>query len=435
MPDFILIGNGIAANSAAQRIHDLARDARIVMVTDEDEPYYSRCALMYYVMDHCKKSDIYIADRRYYSEIGAELVVDVVAGVRAEESVVEFRDGGERRYDGLLIASGALPRRLGVPGEEADGVFDFVTLADADAIRDRLKTARRGVVIGGGLIGAEAVEVLYELGIAAEWLIREEYFYPIFCSRDQSLIVQERFTSHGVRVHTGRNIAGFEVSDDGNVAAVVDDHGESHPADIVIRSIGVEPNIGFLEGSGIETGVGVKVDDHLRTNVANVWAAGDCAELCGQETGRPLIEKLWYTAQPQGWVAGENMAGGDATYRTVTQYQSAMFMDLDFCSYGEMPAPWNTYEGEVVDPENGEDSLWLIHDGEVVVGASFLGTALTKEDIEHMVGERMPVARARALAERVLRPKRYDRAPVSRIAPKRRWSRRPNFWPAWLGGR
>jgi NAD(P)H-nitrite reductase large subunit len=269
---------------------------------------------------------------------------------------------------------------------------------------------------------------------AAGWLIREDLFYPGFCSPGQSLIIQDRFARHGVGMHMGRTVRHFETGGDGSVAAVVDDRGQRHEAGIVIRCIGVEPNIAFLAGSGIETGLGVRVDERLRTNVANVWAAGDCAEIGLNGGGRPVVEQLWYTAQPQGWVAGENMAGQSAAYDPAPPYLSAMFMDLDFCACGEMPAPWNSHREETVDPGNGRDSLRLVHDGQVVVGASCLGTALTKEDVEHMVAERLPIAEARAAASAVLRPKRYDRAPVSRIAQVLRWSRRPHLWPAWRGG-
>ncbi len=433
MEDFLLIGNGIAANSAARRLRDLAPDCRITMVTDEAEPYYSRCALMYYVMGHCGKRDTHIADRWYYSDLEAGLIVDDVVAVRAGDSTVELRERGERPYDGLLIACGAVGRLLGVPGEDARGIHSFLTLRDADAVRTQLRGARRGVVIGGGLIGAEAAEVLHELGVSVDWLIREEFFYPVFCSTEQSLIIKARCEGHGVRMHMGCRVTQFDVGADGSVQAVVGDQGARYEADVVIRAIGVAPNVGFLEGSGIETGSGVKVDDRLQTTVENVWAAGDCAEIDLPGRGRSVIEKLWYTAQPQGWVAGENMAGGERRYEPATLYQSAMFMDLDFCSYGDMPAPWNSYEEESVDARNGEDCLRLVHDGGVVVGASFLGKALTKEDIEHLVVERRPLAEARAAAAAVLRGRGYDRAPVSRLSPRRAWSRRPNLWPTGEG--
>ncbi|MBM3501383.1 MAG: hypothetical protein FJX74_22240, partial [Armatimonadetes bacterium] len=191
-----------------------------------------------------------------------------------------------------------------------------------------------------------------------------------------------------------------------------------------------DPNIAFLAGSGIDTDVGVIVDQSLRTNVPNIFAAGDCAELRPADGRKPLVQKLWYTSQPQGWVAGENMAGGAAAYDPGLDYQSAMFMDLDFCSVGEMPARHADYpREETVTSQNGVDSLRLVHDGETVVGASFLGTALTKEDIEYWVVTRAPLAEALEAAGRVLRPRRYDRGPVSRVAPRRQWSRLPNLWP------
>jgi hypothetical protein len=175
------------------------------------------------------------------------------------------------------------------------------------------------------------------------------------------------------------------------------------------------------------------VDGRLRTNVENVWAAGDCAEIHLPGQDRPTIQKLWYTAQPQGWIAGENMTRGEALYDPGSVYQTAMFMDLDFAQYGDVPAPGNALDETSINSPNGVDSLRIVHDGETVVGASFLGTGLTKEDIESMVADRWPLPQAREAAERLLGgTRKRDRAPKSRVDQKRSWSRRPRLWPAWL---
>jgi NAD(P)H-nitrite reductase large subunit len=213
------------------------------------------------------------------------------------------------------------------------------------------------------------------------------------------------------------------------VAAVIDSAGDRYEADMVVRAIGVEPNIDFLAGADVPTRAGVLVDEHLKSGAPDVWAAGDCAEIQFPGQERTVIHKLWYTAQPQGWVAGENMAGGEATYQLTFQYQSAMFMDLDFCSYGEMPTSHNDLREENLTAANGLDAIRLVHDGTLVVGASFLGRALTKEDIEHMATSGMALDEARAAVDRVFSDRYGDRAPRSRIAEPRRLSRRPYFWP------
>jgi len=163
MTRYVFIGNSMAAHSAATRIHSLDPRSPITFVTDEPYPYYSRCALMYYVMEHCWKRDIFIADDEHYRRLNAELVFDTVIGVDTSQREVLLLSGQAMGYDKLCVCTGAAPRRLGVPNEDAEGVQDFIRLEDADSILRESAHAKRAVVIGGGLIGAEAAEVFHEL--------------------------------------------------------------------------------------------------------------------------------------------------------------------------------------------------------------------------------------------------------------------------------
>ncbi len=429
MTNYVIIGNSVAANAAARRIHDLDPESPITMVSDEPEPYYSRCGLMYYVMDHCWRRDLYIADQEHYRRMNATLVHDKVTGVNAGAHELQLESGDTMPYDKLLIASGTRGNRLGVENEDADGIHDFVTLADADKILAETRTARRAMVIGGGLIGAEAAEVLHALKVPTSFLIREDYFFPILCSELQGRCVEERFAHHNVSMHLQRLVDRFEVNEAGHVSAVIDDAGDRYEVDLVVRSIGVSAAMEFLDGSGIESDRGILVDECMRTSDADVFAAGDCAEIKFPGQERTVIQKLWYTAQPMGWVAGEMMTGGECHYEQTTPYTSAMFMDLDFCSHGEVPAPWNDYEEHNIEAPNGLDCLRLVHEDERLVGATFLGTALTKEDLEHMVSTSMTLSAAIASVQRVFGDKVSDRAPRARIGERRRLSRRPPFWP------
>jgi len=230
-------------------------------------------------------------------------------------------------------------------------------------------------------------------------------------------------------MHIRATIAAIEPDEQGRIRAVIDSDGERLETDLLVRAIGVEPAIGWLEGSEVATGRGVVVDERLANAAPDVYAAGDCAEVRRPGEERGVIDKLWYTARPMGWVAGENMAGGNAIYEELPQFQTAMFMDLDFASCGEMPDERNGLQEHNLTAPNAYDSVMLVHDGERVRGCSFLGRALTKEDIEHLVEERMPLADAITACARVLDGQMYDRAPLSRIAERERLSRRPGLWP------
>ncbi len=429
MTRYVIIGDSIAGNSAAARIRALDPDGTITILSKEQDPYYSRCALMYYAMDHCSRSDIHIADTGHYRRMNATVVRQRAVGVDTIEHTVALEDGARIEYDKLLIATGADARKMGIEGEDAAGVHDFVTLQDAENIVREAPQCRRAVVTGGGLIGAEVAEVFHELGVPCDFFVRESYYYHNFCSNAQSRIIEDRFRQLGIRLHVRKTINSIEKDASGRIAAIVDDTGDRLECDMLVRSIGVEPAIGFLRDSGVATDTGVLADDRMKNPAEDVWTAGDCAEVRFPGEERTRIIKLWYVAQPQGWVAGENMTGGNVRYELPVQYQAAMFMDLDFCSYGEMPSDHNDLEEHSITAPNGVDSVMLVHDGTRLMGASLLGTALTKEDIEHLVTSQIPLAEAVATVTGIFGGTLYDRAPRSRITEHRPASRRPDYWP------
>ena len=210
MANYLIIGNSVAANAAAARLHCLDPHGAITMVTDEPEPYYSRCALMYYAMDHCHKRDTYLADPVHYRRLNARLVHAKATAVDTQAQLVALEDGGELSYDRLLIASGSVGRRLDVPGESCAGLHEFITLTDATAVVESSRGARRALVVGGGLIGAEAAEVFHVLGLETAYLVREPHFYARFCSPEQGEIVRRHFQEQGLALLTERSVTAFE---------------------------------------------------------------------------------------------------------------------------------------------------------------------------------------------------------------------------------
>ena len=207
MTKYLIIGNSVAANAAAARLHSLDPHGVITLVTDEPEPYYSRCALMYYAMDHCHKRDTYLADPVHYRRLNARLVHAKATAVDTQTQLVGLEDGGELSYDRLLIASGSVGRRLDVPGESCAGLHEFITLTDATAVVESSRGARRALVVGGGLIGAEAAEVFHVLGLETAYLVREPHFYARFCSPEQGEIVRRHFEEQGLALLTERTSA------------------------------------------------------------------------------------------------------------------------------------------------------------------------------------------------------------------------------------
>jgi NADPH-dependent 2,4-dienoyl-CoA reductase/sulfur reductase-like enzyme len=194
--------------------------------------------------------------------------------------------------------------------------------------------ARRPAVVGGGLIGIEAVEVALAAGLRPQFFIREEWFWPIALEPREADWISRRMADHGVEVHLEHDLQVLETDSEGNVEAVRTNHGR-YESDCVVVAIGVMPNTQWLARSAIELDErgGIVVDEGLRTSAPDVFAAGDCASVRWFDgTRRP--EQLWYTARDQGRVAGRGLLGDTPRYDRGTWYNSAKLMDIEYTTAG-----------------------------------------------------------------------------------------------------
>jgi NADPH-dependent 2,4-dienoyl-CoA reductase/sulfur reductase-like enzyme len=316
--------------------------------------------------------DIEPLERDAYERLRFRRVRARATGIDVIERRVSLAGGGDPvAYDRLLIASGSRARSAPWPGSDACGVGHFVTMQDLDwyerevhggasrgggpprpdahasassedspyrfreaAAQRRAQLARQPAVIGGGLIGIEAVEVAVAAGLRPRFFIREEWFWPIALESRESDWIAERLAQHGVEVHLEHEIEALEADADGNVAAVRTNQGR-YQTDCVVVAIGVTPNTEWLAGSGIELDErgGIVVDEGQRTSAADVFAAGDCASVRWFDgTRRP--EQLWYTARDQGRIAGRRLLGDAPRYERGTWYNSAKLMDIEYTTAG-----------------------------------------------------------------------------------------------------
>ena len=387
-------------------------DWPITVVSEESDHFFSRTALMWVFSGQMSHRDIEPLERDAYVRLGFQRVRARAIGVDVARRELVLA-GGHRPlpYDRLLIATGSRPRPGPWEGAEARGVGHFVTLQDlewyerellgdeaagarpprADAHLDAttpdspyrfrdVASERRGslsqqpAVIGGGLIGIEAVEVAVAAGLRPHFFIREEWFWPIALDSRESRWISDRMREHGVEVHLQHEVEAVEVDGEGSVSAVRTDHGRFE-ADSVVVAIGVVPNTEWLEGSDIarDSRGGVVVDDALRTSADGVFAAGDCASVRWFD-GSQRPEQLWYTARDQGRVAARAMLGDGARYVRGTWYNSAKLMDVEYTTAGlvnfdlEGETNWFFEEQGAV-----RSTTRIVCQGERVVGFNLLG--------------------------------------------------------------
>jgi len=319
----VIIGADAAGMSAAAEARRADPRLRIVAFDRGGVASYSQCGLPYLIGGLVPDTSRLIArtvEQFARQDIEVRLGHDVIA-IDPARQVVQVRDlaGGAARaepYDRLVIATGASPVWLSAPGLDLDGVFTLDVLEDAIALQTYLKRRRpqKAVVVGAGYIGLEVVENLALRGLEIHVIQRSDQVFPAIDS-DMANVLSQELERHDIALSLQDTVLEACVGEHGRVASVLTSAGEV-PADLVLVAAGVAPNVRLAQAAGIACGPtgAIAVDDHQRTNIPTIFAAGDCAEHWSRLLRQPAWVPLGTTANKQGRVAGRNAAGGDAVF-------------------------------------------------------------------------------------------------------------------------
>lgn len=324
----------MAGINAANTIRRREADAEIVLISYESDHFFSRTALMYVACGQLSRECVEPYERDYYNRMNFTRVRDRVVSVDPQNKALHLESNGALSYDRLLIASGSVPIDPPWPGGDLDGVGHFVTWANMEWLIEKIPQTTRAVVVGGGLIGIETVEVLLRAGVETSFLIREDFFWPIALDEKEAGLVAEQISQHGCNTHFATEVSEI-MGRDGKVIGVKTNRGDTIECDLVIVTIGVAPQTGFLQESGIQLDSrgGIVVNKELETSLSEVWAAGDCASV-EWFNGVRRPEQLWYTSRDQGRIAALNMLDDNIEYRRSTFYNSAKFFDIEYTTAG-----------------------------------------------------------------------------------------------------
>ena len=389
---FVIIGNGVAGINAAGQIRNRDKAADITIISNESDHFFSRTALMYLFCGQLSETDIEPFPRDHYKRMNYNRVSDEVIGLDAANKTLKTAAGKDISYDRLLIASGSIPRTVGWPGEKLPQVGNFVTWQNLEWLKQTSRNARRACILGGGLIGIETVEILQAAGIQTSFLIREDWFWPIALNKDEGDIVTAHMKHHGIDVQL-KTMCREILGKDNHVEGVLTEDGRTFPCDLVVITIGVMPQTGWLSDSGIELDKsgGIVTGDHMETNLPDVWAAGDCTSVVWfNGVRRP--EQLWYTSRDQGRAAGINMVGEPTVYKRGVFYNSAKFFDIEYTTAGyvnfnfEGEKNWYLHESDT----NHTARITYLPD-ETVVGFNFLGRRWDHSPLVRWVEEKRPL--------------------------------------------
>lgn len=330
---YLIVGNGIASVRAAEAIRRWTRTASVTIVGDETEAVYSR-PLIYRVLAGEKSPEgLVVYGPDWFKSHRIELLTgERAVELRAQAQEVVLASGKRLGYDRLLVATGASPTMPPVGGKYKAAVFGFRTLEDVQRMT-ALKEARQAVVLGSGPVALLAAEALRKRGLHVSLVVRRDQVLRRILDRTAASIVQRRLEDNGVEVLTRSEPSGVIASrSSGTVVALTD--GRELRCDLAVAATGVNPNVDWLAGSGLAVDCGVPVDERIRSNLPNVWAAGDVTETTDLLTGQRAVSALWPTASEQGRVAGENMVGVERYYEGYVSMNSLHTFGLPCIVFG-----------------------------------------------------------------------------------------------------
>jgi len=395
---YVIVGGGIAGTAAAETLRKEDPKARIIIVSEEPHTLYSRVLLTKpnFFLGKIPFDRIFLKDDKWYNDLKIELwrgrrAVHIDPGAR----IVNLDNGEQLKYEKLLLTLGSSPRPLPVPGADKKNVYYLRTVDDTQRIIEAVKHAKRGVAIGGGIIGFEMAEMMQLAGIDSTFVIARPLYRLGVLGEMTARAVEAKIGGSGVRILHETDTT--EIVGEGDQATSIRfADGSEMPCDFVVIGIGtVVPGKKMLEDAGIEVNMGIKANEYLETNVHHIWTAGDCAEYYDPIIEDTLILGNWAHAQAQGQTAARNMSGRKKKYEYVSFFTTHGFgMAMTYVGdvRQDIKGRKVVVRGILDDPMHGR----IIIEGKRVVGAIFFNSSKEVTAISKLIETKLDISRKKA---------------------------------------
>jgi NADH oxidase (H2O2-forming) len=370
LSNIVIIGNGIAGNSAAWAISDANPDKEVTLLSQESHPFYSPCVLSRYLSGEIPRPKIFPRPPAPPPKDNLEVRLSQrVSAIDITRKTVNLPEGG-LPYDKLILATGALATVPPVSGVDKERVFSFKTLDDIERIKQH--RAGRAVVVGTGPMGIEAATALRKRGQEVVLLGRRARIMPRLFDEKPAALLRTVIESHGIELVTGETFR--EILGNHQAEAVLTDKRKIE-CDMVVLCVGVSPLIELARQAGIKLGDvgGISVDHHMRASVKDVYACGDCVETSDLINGQPTLSLNWTSARRQGSIAGYNCAGLLRTYPGSLSMRTIDVFDLFAFAIGLGMDRLSGRDFEVIERECGPNYYRLLLADGALVGAQAVG--------------------------------------------------------------
>jgi 3-phenylpropionate/trans-cinnamate dioxygenase ferredoxin reductase subunit len=324
--DLIVVGGGLTSARALRSYREAGGAGSVALFTRDDHvPYHRPPLSKRYLRGEAELESTFVEPPAWYEEQAVEVHLETPVGrVDPDAHEIELESGERHGYGQLLVATGAWPRRLQVPGAELEGVTTFRTLDNSTRLRAAATAgAERALVVGGSFIACEIAASLRVLGVEVTLVHRGSGLFDVLQAPEVSAELDEIYRAEGVELIYGDEVSEFRGN--GRLAGVETRESRSVDVNLAVVGIGVVPVLELLEGSGIETGNGVKVDERYRTSAPDVFAAGDNAEFPDTIFGRRRRIEHWSNANYQGTEVGKVLAGAEGGYDVVSSFFTEVF--------------------------------------------------------------------------------------------------------------
>lgn len=436
MTRYLILGNGAAGATAAEEIRTCDPRGSISIVNAESYPMYSRPGLAYVIINEIPDRQVIARRPEWYAQKKISVVHGTAAKVDVVQQQVLLADRRKLPYDKLLIATGARAVPLPYPGANLDGVVFLDTLDGTKELLRKVKGAKRAVVIGGGITALELAEGLAHHRLDTHYFLRKARLWSIVFNEAESKLLEERMKEHGVKIHFNTEITEVIGDQRGRVAAVKLAEGPIFPCDLIGAGIGVKPQLALAQGTPIKVDRAILVNEYLETNVPNVYAAGDCAQIWDRWTQTHTLDVLWPTAIAGGRIAGANMTGAHQPYLKGTPFNACLLFGLHITAIGQLDGSRDETEPEVFQhlsrgasevwatrprayasawSQQGLNTIRLTLSGDRLVGALIIGQQTLADPLRDLIEKQVDI--------RPLRPYLQTGGPTMGQAIQTFWAR------------
>ncbi|OGW71458.1 MAG: hypothetical protein A2047_05405 [Omnitrophica bacterium GWA2_41_15] len=370
---YVIIGSSAAGISAIEAIRTKDKTSKIIVISDEKNPLYSRCLISYLLAGTIDEKKIWYRPGSFFKDNKVEALLGIRAEkINAVKKEITLSNKEKLKFDKLLIATGASPKLEDIPGIDKKGVFPLRTIEHTIEIQSMLDKVKSVAVLGGGLIGLRAAYALKNRGKDVSVFVKSGSILSQIIDKDAAGLMQKRIEEKGIKIFTG--VAAKEIIGAKSVNGVTFEDGSKHDCELVIIGKGVSPNIEIAKDSGIKTNWGILANEYLRTGVEDIFTAGDVSETNDIALEEGSINAIWPAACEQGRIAGLNMTGESETYEGSLAMNSIEFFGLPVISVGITRPKSDKYK-EIVKKDAGKNiyKKIVLRDG-IIVGVIFVNS-------------------------------------------------------------